>query len=397
SRAAIVCGALVWSIGRDLSIGVSCDGVTRMIRAARVILATGAQERPFPIEGWTLPGVVTAGAAQGLLQSSGPLAEGRHAEGRTAIAGTGPLLWLVAAQLLRAGATIEAILDTTPRSNWRAALRHAGEFAASPFLAEGARLLLEVRRRVKVVRAVRHLAAHGSSRLSAVAFAGADGRVERLAIEHLLLHQGVVPNVNLAMAAGVRHRWDDVQLCFNPLLDASAESSVPGIAVAGDGAGIAGARAGEERGRLAGIAAVAALNPRASHPALADVARRLRRHARGRAFLDVLFRPPRAFRVPDDDVVVCRCEEITARQVREAAALGCQGPNQVKALLRCGMGPCQGRMCGLSVTELLADQHGASPAAVGYYRLRPPVKPIALAELAGLDGWEGSPRSVARP
>jgi NADPH-dependent 2,4-dienoyl-CoA reductase/sulfur reductase-like enzyme len=392
SGAEIVCGAVAWSVGRDLSLGISCAGAARMIRARRVILATGAQERPFPIEGWTLPGVMTAGAAQTLLKSSGLVPEGR-----TAIAGTGPLLWLVAAQLLRAGAKIEAILDTTPPANFRRALRHTGSFVASPLLAEGVRLLLEVRRRAKVESGVVRLAALGDSRLRAVEFARTGGVPQRLAVDQLLLHQGVVPNVNLALAAGVEHRWNQAQLCFDPLLDASADSSVPGIAVAGDAAGIVGAQAAEARGRLAGLAAVAALQPQTARPSAAQAARSLRRHARGRAFLDALFRPPRRFRVPEDRVVVCRCEEVTARQVREVAALGCQGPNQVKAFLRCGMGPCQGRMCGLTVTELLAEAHHTSAEAIGYYRLRPPVKPITLSELAGLDAAEGSANPARRP
>jgi hypothetical protein len=68
----------------------------------------------------------------------------------------------------------------------------------------------------------------------------------------------------------------------------------------------------------------------------------------------------------------------------------------MKAFLRCGMGPCQGRLCGLTVTELIAQARGVPPQEVGYYRLRPPVKPITLAELASLPKNEAALRSVAR-
>ncbi|MGE9115736.1 FAD/NAD(P)-binding oxidoreductase, partial [Escherichia coli] len=81
------------------------------------ILATGAQERPFPIPGWTLPGVMTAGAAQILLKTSGVVPDGE-----IVLAGCGPLLWLLAAQYLRANAKIACVLDTTPRSNWTKAI-----------------------------------------------------------------------------------------------------------------------------------------------------------------------------------------------------------------------------------------------------------------------------------
>jgi bacterioferritin-associated ferredoxin len=100
--------------------------------------------------------------------------------------------------------------------------------------------------------------------------------------------------------------------------------------------------------------------------------------------------------VPEGDTIVCRCEEVTARQVAETVALGCPGPNQMKSFLRCGMGPCQGRLCGLTVTEIIATERKVSPQEVGYYRLRPPVKPITVAELAALPKTESAVKAVVR-
>jgi NADPH-dependent 2,4-dienoyl-CoA reductase/sulfur reductase-like enzyme len=98
-----------------------------------------------------------------------------------------------------------------------------------------------------------------------------------------------------------------------------------------------------------------------------------------------MFRPSRRFRLPEDDAtIVCRCEEVSAARVRESVALGCAGPNQLKAFSRCGMGPCQGRLCGLTISEMIARQRGVPVAEVGALRLRPPVKPLMLAELAAL-------------
>ena len=132
----------------------------------------------------------------------------------------------------------------------------------------------------------------------------------------LLLHQGVVPNVNLALAVGAAHRWNERQLCFQPVLDEDFGSSVPGIAIAGDGAGIAGGTAAAERGRLAAIAAVRALKPDAQLPDPQSVRQRLQREEMGRAFLDSLYRPADCFRQPEGDTLVCRCEEVTAAQIR---------------------------------------------------------------------------------
>ncbi|MGJ5046237.1 FAD-dependent oxidoreductase [Bradyrhizobium oligotrophicum] len=388
SGAEIIPRATVWSLDRNLELGVSIGGGSAFIKARRVIIATGAQERPFPIQGWTLPGVMTAGAAQTMLKSSGLVPDGP-----TVIAGQGPLLWLLGAQILRLGGRIDRILDTTPRANYIAALPHAFAFLTSPYFGKGLAMMREVRAKVRITSGVTELVAEGDGELSAVSYATAGGKRETLAAELLLLHQGVVPNVNLAMAAGVEHRWNELQLCWTPVLDALGNSSIPGIAIAGDGAGIGGAQAALWRGRIAAASAIKALRPQAQ---VLDHSAQLKRAERGRAFLDILFQPARQFRIPQGDTIVCRCEEITAKDVLDSVAIGATGPNQLKAYRRTGMGPCQGRLCGLTVTELMAQARGKTPQEIGYYRLRAPVKPIMLSELAGLPKTEEATKAVVR-
>jgi thioredoxin reductase len=382
----------VWGLLREGEVAVSHSGRAALIAAKRVILATGAIERPFPIPGWTLPGVIGAGGAQILLKSSGLVPRGP-----TVLAGCGPLLWLIAWQYLNAGVRLVAILDTAARTNFLRALRHAAGFAASPYLAKGLRLMRAVRRELLVIGNVVALEANGNGKLQGVTYRTASGSRQRIDVETLLLHQGVVPNVNLAVSAGVVHGWNEAQLCFVPLVDGYGATNVPGLAIAGDGAGIAGAEAAEARGRLCAIAAIRALKPQLEMADEEKAARALlRRFTRGRAFLDALFRPSAQFRRPSASTIVCRCEEITAKQITDTVALGCPGPNQMKAFLRCGMGPCQGRFCGLTVTELMAQARGVTPQEIGYYRLRPPAKPITLGEIAGLPTNDAAVRAVAR-
>src|SRR5947199_10807048 len=114
---------MVWGLLREGEVAVAVAGRAHLIAAQHVILATGAMERPFPIPGWTLPGVMSAGGAQILLKSSGLIPQGR-----TVLAGCGPLLWLLAWQYLNAGVRLDAVLDTALRANWRSALRHAASF-----------------------------------------------------------------------------------------------------------------------------------------------------------------------------------------------------------------------------------------------------------------------------
>jgi NADPH-dependent 2,4-dienoyl-CoA reductase/sulfur reductase-like enzyme len=392
SGAEIIQGATVWSLDRHLEIGVSVGGGSRFIRAKRAILATGALERPFPIPGWTLPGVMTAGAAQTMLKSSGLVPDGR-----TVIAGQGPLFWLLTAQILRMGGRIDLVLDTTDRRNYWRALPHAAAFLSSPYFLKGFAMMREVRAKLRVVSGVTKIAASGQGHLENVTYE-VGGQSVTVPADLLLLHQGVVPNINLAMSAGVKHKWDELQLCWSPVLDATGASSVDGISIAGDGAGIGGALAAIERGRIAARAAIEALRPEAAArvPSLDTLRSALAKAERGRAFLDVLFQPPRQFRIPEGETIVCRCEEVTAQDVLDSIAIGATGPNQLKAYRRTGMGPCQGRLCGLTVTELMAEARGKSPEEIGYYRLRAPVKPITLSELAALPKSEAATKAVVR-
>jgi NADPH-dependent 2,4-dienoyl-CoA reductase/sulfur reductase-like enzyme len=395
SGAAHLAQTTVWQIdriGEAWRTAVSTAGRSRLLSAAYVVLATGAQERPVPVPGWTLPGVMTVGAAQVLLKTTGAVPQGA-----TVLAGCGPLLWLYAAQVLRAGGRIDALLDTTPRAQRRAAMKHVLGFLRSDYLKKGVSLLMEVKRRIRVIADVASFEANGGDALDGVSYTLADGTRARLPVDTLLIHQGVVPNVNLSNALGCAHEWNEAQACWQPTLDAWLQSSQPGVFIAGDGSGIGGARAAEAQGELAAlqIAHLAGASSAASRDdAARDVQARVARALRGRAFFETLYRPGDALRIPEGDVVVCRCEEVTARQVVDAAKLGCSGPNQMKAFLRCGMGPCQGRMCGLTVCELLARESGTPVRELGYYTLRFPTKPLTLAEIAALPATETGEKSI---
>nr|WP_130391755.1 NAD(P)/FAD-dependent oxidoreductase [Cupriavidus agavae] len=410
SGADYLASATVWSVnprepladgtpgGFEVAYSVTGNGPdpqAGLLHCRHIILATGAQERPFPVPGWTLPGVITAGAAQILLKTSGVVPEGR-----TVLAGGGPLLYLLAYQYLNAGVKIEAILETTPSGQWLQALPHAWGFLRSAYLGKGLKLLRAVRKAVPIISGVSALeAVAGANGQVAEVRYTADGQSRAMPVDQLLLHQGVVPNTNLSRALGAEHAWNERQDCWEPAVDAWGATSVPHLTIAGDGAGIAGAIAAEHRGRVAAIQAATALGrldaagrDREAAPHLAA----LTRATRGREFFEVLYRPQPQFRRPVGNTIVCRCEEATAEQVREAARLGCQGPNQLKAFLRCGMGPCQGRFCGLTVTELIADEQQRHPREVGYYRLRFPTKPVTLGEIATLPQTQASREAVVR-
>ena len=373
-------GAVLWAIEEGFTLSFSREGQGAQLAARRVLLATGALERPMPLPGWTLPGVMTAGAGQILLKQSGLVAR------RAVLVGSGPLLYLLAAQMVRAGTPPAALIETQGRADMRRAMPHVGgALRGWPYLAKGVRMLAEI----ALARVPRHTGAtdiviDGTDRAEAVRFACA-GRAHRISCDTVLLHHGVVPNTQAARSIGVSHRWDAGQACFRPLIDDWGRSDVPGVFIAGDGAGIGGARAAEVAGRLAavGVACDAGRMPQAEADRRAAPHRAaLSRELAARAFLDTAYPPHAEALAPADTTVICRCEEVTAGQIRGFAALGCLGPNQAKAFGRAGMGPCQGRYCGLTVTAVLAAANGRSPDDTGYFRIRPPLKPVTLGELA---------------
>lgn len=373
--------AQLWQLEPGHMAFVSRAGRAWAIEADAVLLATGAQERPVPFPGWTLPGVLTVGAAQILLKSSGQVPDVP-----VYIAGSGPLPLLYANQLLALGGRIAGYLDTTPPGQWRGALRRfRPNLASVPDLADGLRWMAKLHlARVPMFRGVRDVEAMGEERLETLSFRTADGTAHRAPAALLLVHEGVVPSLHAALSLGCEMSWVDDQDCYAPVLDAWGETTRPGVFVAGDAAGIGGAKAAVLRGRLAALG-IAARRGQSMDAEAEPIRRALRQALALRPFLDAMYRPRREVFLPADDVVVCRCEEVTAGRIREVAGLGRPGPNQTKAFTRAGMGPCQGRQCGYTITRLLAEASGRAPGDIGFYRARPPLKPVTIGELAALE------------
>lgn len=383
---------VVWDLNEQGEIGIQREGSTSLLSAQRIIIAIGAMERPFPIPGWTLPGVMSGASAQILLKTSGLAAEG------AVFAGTGPLLYLIVSQLIEAGVKVKAVLDTTPFNNYVNALRYLpGALGAPEYLRKGLGMIARIRRSgVTVMSGVTDIEVRGKDKAEAIKFRKGNFRKgekwQTIATDQIFLHQGVVPNVSLAMSVGCEHTWNEQQLCWQAVTDEWGTSSIDRIAIVGDAAAIAGAKAAEPSGRLAVLETafrLGKISQQERDKLSLKLRKKLQHELRVRPFLDTLYKPQRQHRIPvQANAIVCRCEEITVANIDEALKQGCSGPNQLKAFTRCGMGPCQGRMCGLTVSELIADRRSIPVNSVGSYRVRSPVKPITLGEMANFSAGE---------
>ncbi|MDA8453059.1 FAD-dependent oxidoreductase [Acidovorax sp. NCPPB 3859] len=374
-------GAFVVDVSPQWVVFFRVAGTICKVRARQLIVATGAMERASPFPGWTLPGVMPAGAAQIALKADAVVPSGR-----VAVAGCGPLFLLVSQQLLRAGVDVVALIETGEPGNARRALPHLPSALRSHRdLLKGMSMMGSLwRAGMPWFRGCDALQAIGDELVRGVRFRHR-GKPKELAVDTLLVHHGVVPNHQLSRLLGLAHHWNSEQLAWQIECDPYGQTSTPGIFVAGDGASIAGAQAAAERGALAALGAARALGrlgPDELHRSAAAHVAQLRRHTGIRPFLDALYPPPEWLLEPADDTVVCRCERVSAGTVREMSDLGCAGPNQTKFMSRCGMGPCQGRMCGTPVTQLMAQRLGLPPDEVGAYRVRPPLKPLPLSVIA---------------
>ncbi len=380
-------GTSVWDIDcqeNAIGLGVTEGKTASIIKAREVVLATGAMERPTPFAGWNLPGVMGVGAAQTLLKDSGML----PCDG-VVLAGSGPLLYLYAHQLISAGVRPGAVLDTARKWPTAGAVMPLLKAAIGnlPQLTKGLAWRAEIARSdVEHLFAVEHLEAVGSDGVESVRYRQ-QGQSREIETSLLLVHDGIVPNTHLTQAANCEHVWNEAQHCWQPRLDQKGQTSQAGLWVIGDGAGIMGGESATLQGRGLARHLIAKLgkegpNGTANQKRADD--RNLSAMRRMRHLLDILYPPAAAFATIPGNTMVCRCESVSANEIRNLAELGCTGPNQARAFTRAGMGPCMGRQCGLAISGILAQETGRSMQEVGTYSIRTPVKPITLAQLANL-------------
>lgn len=379
---------IVWGVFDNRLLGTHGPEAPPWIQAEAVVLATGAYDRPLAFPGWTLPGVMTAGAAQTLLKSQRVL-PGR----RVVLAGTGPLQLVVAAELVRAGADVVAVLEGARlvRHGWRHAGALLGQWSR---LAEGlsSRLTL-LRHGVPYRQGWGVVEARGDDAVSRVVVAQLDnawrpipGTEETLTCDTLCLGYGFVPSTELSRLAEADHAWRPDLDGEVPVRDANMQTTVAGVYAVGDGAGIGGAPLAMIEGRIAGLAAsaqIGCLDPGEARRTIEGLAPALARERRFQRMYARLFTPgPGVYELSRDDTVICRCEEVTRGEIRAAIERGADSSNEVKVVTRCGMGACQGRVCAHLVAHLVAREAGRPVTEVGLFRPRPPVYPLPIEAIA---------------
>lgn len=368
------------------------DETAGVFSAERLIIASGAHDRPVPFPGWTLPGVMTAGGVQTLLKTM------RVRPGRRAlVAGTGLLILGVAHRLHDMGVEVVSVLEAG-RPPW-ASGDFPNEWGEWDIIKDG-RSSLEALRRSGIPLLCNHsiFEVHGANEAEAATY-GPVGpgtwrplkdRPQRVDVDLVVVGFGFVPNTELTDLCGCRHDYAPGLGGWVPLRDDRMQTTVPGVFAVGDGAGIGGVLVALEEGRIAGITVAEQSGIISADEAAhrrAGPLDRLRSLAAIRAMLGEVSRMrPGLLDLASPATLACRCEEITFAELRAALDQGAKDLQAVKLLTRLGMGPCQGRNCAPHAGMHLCRATGRPPEEVGRINPRPPVKPVTLGALAAMEG-----------
>ncbi|MDY7566725.1 FAD/NAD(P)-binding oxidoreductase [Pseudomonas sp. RTC3] len=360
---------LVWN-AENGRLDTLHNGHASGLEYSRIIVATGATDRVLPVPGWTLPGVYTLGAAQIALKYQG-CAIGE----RVAFCGSGPLLYLVAYQYAKAGAKVVAVLDSAPFSAQCQALPALigqpgtlakGLYYRSWLTAHG----IPVHQGATLERI------DGEQRVSAALWHKGK-RQQRLGCDAIAFAHALRSETQLADLLACEFLWSALNRAWLPRRDSAGRSSVEGVYLAGDGAGIMGADAAEMAGERAALALLEDSGHNVDSARGTHLEHKLAAIERFRHGLETAFPFPThwAAEAPDE-LILCRCEEVSVGDVRTVVDEGHWELNRVKAHCRVGMGRCQGRMCGAAAAEIVAQRSGRALDSIGRLRGQAPIKPL---------------------
>lgn len=367
---------LAWNI-TDGRVHLVCDGIASAVPYDALIIAAGATDRLMPVKGWDYAGTYSLGAAQIALK-----AQAASIGRRVVFMGTGPLLQLVTSQYLKAGAEVVALLDTTPFLTQLKALPRL--LARPDVVLKGMKHVASLKLSgIAIHRGVTPLEIHGDAEtgVSGVSVRLASGAIRRFDCNAVGLGYHLRPETQLADLARCDFEFDAKTRQFWPTIDIDGRSTTKSVYLAGDGVRTQGADGAEISGQLAAFATLADLGLRVPEPRVNALRIARKRMERFREAIAEAFPWPEFLaKTISDETIVCRCEGVTARQLRDVALdKGAHELNRAKAFSRVGMGRCQGRYCGHAAAEIVSAAVGAPLEAIGRLRGQAPVKPLAIA------------------
>lgn len=387
---------LTWAVFKEDNdqnwlVGLYGKDTPKYIRAQNLILANGAYDTPIAFPGWTLPGVITCGAALILLKSQ------RIKPGtRALVTGTGPLILSVNAHLIAAGVEVVSVCESNqilPKG-----FRYAPTMLKHwPRIKEGANYLRTIFRGktpYKMGWSIKE--AIGQDHVEKAVITKVDksgkpisGTQKTFEVDLVVTGYSLTPNTGLARMIGCALDYQPQKGGWIPVRDHNMESSLPGVFIVGDGAAIGGAENAQLEGKIAGTAVAVKtghLNANIAENFIQQVKPNLRSQQQFGILYGDLFTPQSGLiSLATDQTILCRCEEVTFGEIKQAVLMGARTIGEVKMITRTGMGNCQGRMCEHSVNNAVVEALSSelvTHQSIGHYSVRPPLHPIPESYLA---------------
>ena len=391
-----LCDTLTWGLFKDEEgqgwvVGLNGPYAAKRVKVHSLVLATGAYDTSVAFPGWLLPGVITCGAALVLLKNQ-RIAPFR----RVLVTGAGPLLLSVAAHLAEAGVEVVSVCETN-RIKLKFARHGLTVLREWQRLEEAAKYLFTFsRKKIPYKMGYSILEAHGDERVEKAVIAQVDGNGKPVAgteqnvqVDAVVCGYGLTPNTGLARMLDCDLDYQPEMGGWIPRRTKTFQTSLPGVYMVGDCAGIRGAKNARLEGRVAGIAVAAEtghIDPKTAEDLYEQLKPKLIQQSRFAETLSDVFSPkPGLISLAHDDTILCRCEEITLSEVKAAVAAGACTLPEVKMITRVGMGNCQGRICENPVSEAIVQQLAgeySSHQSVGRYSIRPPLQPLPFGVFA---------------
>jgi thioredoxin reductase/bacterioferritin-associated ferredoxin len=391
SQVQIRLASRVWHIERPALGTWRLDLVTptgaECISAKALVLAPGAQERVMPFPGWTTPAVLGLAAATALMKQELMLPGER-----TVVAGCGPLVFFVASEIMRLGGRPSAVVTLNSRLDWIKALPGLG--TRPDLLKQGlawiARLQASMipihwRHTIEQVGGVDSVSSVSVRPVDRAWRSREDALVRVIDADSLVVGHGLVPAVEASRLAGARHLYDAGLGGWIPQTEKDGATSVPGLWVCGDAAGILGSTCASLQGSLTGLSVAGALgraNERTAAKGKQLLAELQRANRFGRAAAGLMAMRNGLVEDIAPETVVCRCESVPRAEIEREIAAGVTTINSLKSGTRAGMGACGGRFCGDTVARLIAYRTGLPLEKLEPATARSPLRPMPIGQLA---------------
>jgi thioredoxin reductase/bacterioferritin-associated ferredoxin len=372
----------VWQVSPGYKIDAFSEEGTIQWKTKNLIVATGTYEKIIPFEGWTTPGVIGLAACTVMLKSHQTLPGER-----IILAGNGPLLILVAYYVVKFGGKIEAIIDTSKKSHW---LKSIFSLVLSPqnFIQGITWMLKIIFSRIPIYSNSMVTKVTNEKNGISVEIKNIENKkLKKISTEVLAVGHGLTPSTDITRLLRVDHVYNELKGGWIAKIDKYFRSSAKGLYITGDGAGISGAVAAHDKGKLTAYAILFdenIIDEKEFKQETIQILRKLNRYeifAKGIANLNST--PKELINNIDENTILCRCEDITKKEIIHAIKKGAKNLNQIKSWTRFGMGPCQGRTCQYSVARVAADELDCKIEELGYLTGRSPIRPFPLDKAIG--------------